>query len=186
MSPNLFIVIEGVDGSGKSTVAKIVAEKLGAQVIETPQGWWRKYRYLVENSHPTIRFLYYTVANHFSSISIRSILKRNSVVCSRFIHSTKAHHIVYGCKLAYWLPLNMLANKKPDLVYYLYVNQVERERRINQRATNTEKDRESKTLKKVHRIFCKLPGLTRIDTSGISEQEVANIICDDIDSKTAR
>ncbi len=67
MSPNLFLVIEGIDGVGKSTIVELLADKLGAHSLETPCGVMRKYRKLVESSHPTVRFLYYVIANYFGS-----------------------------------------------------------------------------------------------------------------------
>lgn len=175
-----------MDGSGKSTIAKKVSEKLKGTIIKTPTGIWSKYRHLVENAHPSIRFLYYTIANHAACLHIRQQLKKTHVVCDRFWHSTKAHHIVYGCRIAYFAPLWMLGNKRPDLVYYLSVSSLERERRILNRPGNKEKDIDSRSLKKAHRIFRKLPGIIEIDTTLLNEEEVVNIIIEDINNRFGR
>jgi thymidylate kinase len=186
MSNNIFIVIEGVDGSGKSTVAKKVSEKINGLMVKTPTGIWNKYRHLVENVHPTIRFIYYAMANHFACLHIRRELKKANVVCDRFWHSTKAHHMAYGCKVAYHLPLWILGNKSPDLVYYLSVSTSERERRVRNRLDNKAKDLDSKSLRKTHGIFLKLPHLIKINTTFLSEENVIDAIVNDIAKRIGR
>ena len=181
----LFIVVEGVDGVGKSTIVKKVANSLGARAIATPGGIWRKYRSLVENAHPTIRFLYYVISNHFSSFVIRRMLKESHVICDRFSHSTKAHHVAYGSRIARYYPLALMANCQPDLVYYLSVSSEEREIRIKNRPGNAQKDLDSSALKRVHRIFRLLPGMTEIDTTHLDEDKVTSLIYRDIKNKKA-
>ena len=40
----MFIVIEGLDGSGKSTVSKYLAEKLNAKLLTTPGAGFKEVR----------------------------------------------------------------------------------------------------------------------------------------------
>lgn len=176
MCNNLLFVIEGIDGVGKSTVLHILAKKLDAIAIEMPNGIWLKYRHLVENTHPTIRFFYYVLANQFASFDIRKLLRKKPVICDRFIYSTKAHHIIYGCRISRFFPLQLIANKQPDLVYYLTVSQRERERRISGRKKNNKKDFDSKTLEKVDKVFRSLPGMIEIDTTNLNAEEVSDAI----------
>ena len=180
----LFVVIEGVDGAGKSSVLNLVVKKINATSIETPSGLMRKYRHLVENAHPTIRFLYYVLANHIQSFSIRKLLRENSVICSRFAHSTKAHHAIYGCFIARHAPLWILANQKPDLIFYLMVQREEREKRIYNRKNNNAKDLDSAALEKVDKTFRALPGMIHIDTTYLSADEVSDKIIRHINART--
>lgn len=183
MCNNKFFVIEGIDGTGKSTVLPLLAEKLGAVAIEMPNGIWRKYRHVVENAHPTIRFFYYVLSNQFASLSIRKMLRKSHVVCARFAYSTKAHHIIYGCRISKFFPLWLVANKQPTLVYYLTVSQQERERRLFNRKKNNAKDLDSEALEKVNKAFQSLPGMINVDTTNLNAEEVSNTIFLDITSR---
>jgi thymidylate kinase len=159
---------------------------LAAEAIEMPLGIWRKYRHIVENMHPSIRFIWYLLANHFGAFEVRRMLKKNNVLSARYIHSTKAHHIVYGCPIARLIPLRFITTLQPDLVYYLTVSQTERERRISNRKNNTVKDKDSKALFEVDRVFRTLHGLIEIDTTHLNEEDVAEIIFQDIKKRTSR
>lgn len=183
MFNKFFVVIEGVDGSGKSSVTNFLAEKIGATVTKTPTGLWRKYRNLVENTHPTLRFIYYTLANYDAGMRIRRSLKKSHVICDRYAHSTKAHHIVYGCRIARLLPLWSIASRQPDLVYYLTAEKKEREKRISKREENNKKDLDSEALERVHEVFQNLPGIIKINTTHLSIAEVSSIILQDIRNK---
>ena len=183
MCNNYLFVIEGVDGVGKSTVLHLLAKKLDAIAIEMPDGVWRKYRHIVEDANPTIRFLYYVLANQFASFSIRKFLRKKHVICGRFIHSTKAHHIIYGCHISRFFPLWLIANKQPDFVYYLTASKQEREMRISERKKNNIKDLDSKTLEKIDKVFRSLPCMIKIDTTHLNAEEVSNVIFLDIKRK---
>ncbi|OIO07680.1 hypothetical protein AUJ27_02095 [Candidatus Falkowbacteria bacterium CG1_02_37_44] len=181
---HLFIVIEGVDGSGKTTVGEKLAEEINAVFYQTPSKFWRKKRNIVENSNVVIRFFYYFIATIFSTVEIRKILKTESVICDRYVYSTWAYHIVYGFSLLRFVSpfLIFYAFQKPDKAYYLYVSRTERENRISNRSKNTLKDRDSDTLKKTQEEFIKFSDLVIIDTSNINVEKVVNLITKDLGS----
>ena len=176
LSKCLFIVIEGIDGTGKTSVCKSLSEKLGAVNYKTPSGRWQKYRSVVEDRHPFIRFIYYLLSTVCSSLEISKLLRRNSVVCDRYIHSTWCHHIVYGCRFLKSIPVSRLPVKKPDLIYYLTVTSSEREKRINMRKGNNLKDKDSESLLKVHKYFSRIKDMRRVDTTHRDVTEVVDLI----------
>ena len=177
---SLFIVIEGVDGSGKTSVGKILAERLRAVYYKTPSGLWQKYRRIVENKNPLLRFTYYLFATICSSFEISGILKKKSVVCDRYIYSTWCHHFVYGCRFLKLMPVHSFPVKKPDLIFYLSVSDNERERRISMRKGNTEKDKDSLTLMEIQKNFSKISNMKKIDTTNCKVSEVVEKIYSEV------
>ncbi len=173
---NFFIVLEGVDGSGKTSASKMLAEKTGAVFYQTPSGFWRKHRHRVENAPVFFRFIFYLLATIHASFEISRILKNKSVICDRYIHSTWAYHIVYGCNFLKYVPLYLLPIKKPDKVYHLMVSRTEREKRISNRKHNVQRDLDSDSLETVHSNLVQLPNLIPVDTNGLSQEQVAHFI----------
>jgi len=172
----VFIVLEGVDGSGKTTVGRMLANKIGASFLQTPMGFWRRNRAIVENRNSFFRFLFYVVATIHSSFIISRILKRDSVVCDRYIYSTLAHHIVYWNKLIKKLSPKVLPIKKPHYVFYLYSRGDVRDQRVFQRRANKPKDLDSQSLQKVHEAFLGFEDVIPIDTSDMLVEDVVNLI----------
>lgn len=169
---NAFIVLEGIDGSGKTTMGKILASKIGGVFYQTPSSFWRKHRSIVENSHCLIRFLFYLSATIYSSIEIRILLKKTPVVCDRYIYSTWAHHYAYGLKILKKISYKYLPITKPDKVIYLYVDLKEREKRIKQRRNNTKKDEDSETLQIADDFFMGMKEIIKINCTCLTKKEV--------------
>ncbi|MBF0120747.1 MAG: dTMP kinase [Desulfobacterales bacterium] len=176
LSNNIFIVIEGIDGAGKTTISKLLSEKISACFYKTPSGFWLKHRHLVENKSSLIRFLYYSIALIDSSRKISKILKNKAVICDRYIYSTWAYHIAYGCRFLKYIPFYILPIITPDVICYLYVSKEERLKRIINRENNTNKDFDSAALEKIHNIFMEYKDMIVIDTTNLSKEEVIEIL----------
>ena len=116
----LFIVLEGIDGSGKTTVGKRLAKELGADFCQVPMGFWKRNRVIFDNGKPFFRFIYYVVATIHISANISRILRDNTVVCDRYIYSTIDHNAVYWNKYVKCIPAWIFPIRKPDLIYYLH------------------------------------------------------------------
>jgi dTMP kinase len=100
----LFIVFEGLDGSGKSTCAALVAKRLEAELMTTPSPDVRRYRdALVEALGPSqeARQLFYLATVFAASEKVAALLAEGrSVVLDRYFLSTQAYAAFRGSRLA--------------------------------------------------------------------------------------
>jgi dTMP kinase len=98
-----FVVFEGLDGSGKSTCARLVAEHLGAALMTTPSPAVREYRdALVEALGPAqeARQLFYLSTVFAASEEVtRRLGAGESVVLDRYFLSTQAYAAFRGSAL---------------------------------------------------------------------------------------
>ena len=171
---NLFVVIEGIDGSGKTTCAQFLAQKMNGIYYKTPSGIFEKMRTEVEKTkNADARFTFYLAASFFASSEISSIIQRNVVVCDRYIYSTLAYHRALGVKLSFDCEENAVL--QPDFYFYLYAKEEVLQKRMNIRGNKTRQDIEleknRKLQKKIHDEYVKFP-LIQIDTSEIEPNEV--------------
>jgi len=145
MQRGKFIVLEGTDGSGKSTHAKLLAAALGERNIPTmhtfeptdrPVGQLLR-RYLkgeISTCERTIAGLF--LADRLDHIThpeglIATLDKGITVICDRYYYSS----IAYNCmsESTEWVTsLNMAAKEllSPDLVIYLDLSPEEMEKRL--------------------------------------------------------
>lgn len=184
---NRFIVIEGIDGVGKSSVAASVAKKLGAQLMRTPPDFFDQFENWLETiTSPETRFLLYMFGNSYVSDRVRSDLKQRSIVCDRYFASTVAYHRAMGCLL----PTSILdyGLVKPDYTFFLNVTSEEvRRTRLLKRNDNSEWDMlmeddsfRDRVLEEYSRFR-----MTKIDTTGLSVDEVASRITEYVFSANA-
>ena len=92
-----FVVIEGVDGTGKSTVAELLANALRGIYFRTPSGPYATLRRFVDKGFdPAIRFRFYLEAVAHASSEIRALIDHRPVVCDRYLRSTLVYHRALG------------------------------------------------------------------------------------------
>lgn len=90
---NQFIVLEGLSGAGKTTIAKAVAEAINAHFYKTPPSLFCLMREEIDRSADGIsRFLFYLAGVFYASQEIVEILKYQPVVCDRYILTTLCYH----------------------------------------------------------------------------------------------
>ena len=108
-----FIVIEGIDGSGKSTIARGLSNKLSCHYYRTPPDiiskclvsttdqsvTLREYIDQKAFDQPQMRFLFYLFSLMQASNDILHLLKTNHVVCDRYIASTLVYHRILDPRL---------------------------------------------------------------------------------------
>lgn len=131
--PQPFVVIEGIDGVGKSTVARALAEYVHGKYIETPWAPFDAIRQQVDDLRDlNVRFHYYLSAVIGAGPIIRELTQHQPVICSRYIYSTLAYHRAMGVCVDY-LDLDKLPITKPSIAFLLTATEEVRCERIANR-----------------------------------------------------
>ena len=136
----MHIAIEGMDGVGKTSTAKLLAEKLGFTFIEKPlhyildeegmKNYLKITSYINDNMGKEITSAFYGLGNIYTS----NIAKEKSIVTDRHLASnycwngTEENH-------QYFDYLVKICGK-PNYTFVLYAPAKERERRIRSRNPN--------------------------------------------------
>lgn len=160
MNKGYFIVIEGPDGSGKSTISDIVCDKLrqnGFDVVHTREPGGIEIAEEIRNiildpkntkmDGKTEALLYAASRRqHLVEKVIPAKKEGKIVICERFVYSSLAYQ-GYGRNLGFEdiLKINDFAigNDYPDLTIYLDIDEKEGLKRIENRAFKDRLDKES-------------------------------------------
>lgn len=176
-SKHVFISLDGVDGVGKTTVAKLLAADGSFQYHKSPSGPFAQLRKKIDNrAMPLERYCFYRLAMQFDSAQISRLLERGSVVCDRYIASTAAYHIVMDARIRVIHEDGGLL--KPHFAFLLGARSEVRNKRLLEHAKmskNIEIERNSAFLDRVAELFMSFD-LIYIDTSDITPEEVVEII----------
>jgi thymidylate kinase len=128
----MFIALEGIDGSGKTTVGATLGKRLGATVLRVPA-----VEYGLTGAHvdrrpgSTSHFFFYLSALFWASEMVTDLRAVGQhVVADRYALSTFAYHAPF---LAPPVQLTALGVEKPDLTVLLTVDERERRRRLASR-----------------------------------------------------
>ena len=186
-----FIVIEGIDGCGKSTVSKAVADWFGPGTVLTrePTDSWlgRAVREgSKEEVSPYLDALLFMAdrANHTLEIA-EHLGNGKVVVCDRYYHSTVAYQTAYlerkslGDNFDWLLEANTRISIHPDLTFLLTADPEEALARIGHRG---ELSRFEKVdfLKEVQENYLRLARLdetiVQIDASRPPEEVVGQVL----------
>ena len=80
------ICIEGIDGTGKTSVARRLAREISATYYSTPPEPFRRIRKRVDRTaDPATRFFFYMSSVQRASGEINTLLHSGDVVCDRYI-----------------------------------------------------------------------------------------------------
>jgi dTMP kinase len=130
----MFIVIEGIDGAGCETQAKLITRELAKQGNKVTLVKYPDYEknigrlikeFLYQNKNLTAeqQFLLYTMQFIFDSQLIAEKRKEGIVVADRYFTTTLCYQTLEGIKLTTALKYAKdFKIEKPDLVFYLDVN----------------------------------------------------------------
>src|SRR5690349_6220768 len=84
-----FVVIEGCNGVGKSTITEYLSSRTGAATFHYPPEFvsFRREVHLDESVAPLPRLVYYLAATLHLSDLVRAQLKQSHVICDRYLAS---------------------------------------------------------------------------------------------------
>lgn len=119
---NKFIVVEGIDGAGKTTICDFISEMYGYHKMKSPEGVFEQMSSSVNTNYVSVseRFAFYSGSNINSSIKISSLLLQNKkVVIDRYYYSTIVYHEVSSPGISSLVPSVFSSLVKPDLILYL-------------------------------------------------------------------
>ncbi len=174
-----FIVFEGIDGCGKSTQLKHLADALrnqGHEVVETrepTEGFYgQKIRALYRDRSAAtpeqeLELFIEDRREHIQQVIQPSLDNGRIVLCDRYYFSTAAYQGAAGCDPEEIIALHHFA-PVPDLVIVIDIEPRESIRRITEQRGDQPNDFEQlESLEKVDSIFSQmeLPYMERIDGS---------------------
>ena len=122
MKKNNFIVVEGFDGSGKTSTAKWLEKELGYKYMKSPTGVFAQARELfddIENVTIIERLAFYTGDCIRVSEILRETYKDDKVVLDRYYMSTVCYHEALCQESTKNLTETFNQLYQPDLVIYL-------------------------------------------------------------------
>ncbi|MCA9716701.1 MAG: AAA family ATPase [Myxococcales bacterium] len=144
MKTPCFIVIEGLDGCGKSTLTRLLAQRLHAEALATPLASFpaeaRRAAERMCHDDPLARMLFYASTVAAASTRTRELLASGqSVVMDRYWLSTLTYHRFMGVTCE--LPELESALLPADLTVFLNVSTETRKSRLHERGALLDHDR---------------------------------------------
>ena len=190
--PTKFLVIEGCNGVGKSTITEYLSAHLGASTFHYPPEFvtFRRDVHLDESVAPLPRAAYYLAATLHLSDLVRAQLKQSHVACDRYLASPlslmiaesaieekEAHHLIEPF-LSYL--------RMPDLILLLTAKHGVASARIHKRSLKSgmltpvaRKMLESEEFfhrreNACRRMSIRLGAVVELDTTNLSSEEMCN------------
>ncbi len=97
-----FVVLEGLSGSGKTTIGHLLAERLGARFYSTPPEAYRRVRHEIDAARVLpARYLFYLSALFHASREIGELRASGPVVCDRWALTTECFHRAAGLPIPF-------------------------------------------------------------------------------------
>jgi thymidylate kinase len=101
-SAHPFIVLEGLSGAGKTTIGRLLNERLRGSFYVTPPASYRVVRETVDRlGDLRARYRFYLSGLGVASTEIRAMRRRGPVVCDRYVLTTECFHRAAGCGIPY-------------------------------------------------------------------------------------
>ncbi len=173
----LFVVLEGIDGSGKTTIAKMLVERLrvmgynaeytfeptDSEIVELIRGVYRAYRdaYIDALAFALDRLI------HLKRRVIPLLEEGYIVVSDRYMYSSIAYQTASGAPLEWVMEVNRWA-LKPDLAIYLDVDPLTGLKRRQSMESRFPEFEKLEFIERVRRVYLELVSrglLVKVDAS---------------------
>ncbi len=184
-APGLFVVLEGIDGAGKSEQTRRLAAWLrerGERVIETREPtdgeWGQRYRAWARGEvrvepDEVLRFFVEDRREHSSRVIRPALEKGAIIVCDRYVASTLAYQAAQGIdRDRVRKRIESERFPEPDLVLWLRLPVEQALARLGRSAS--ERFERAAFLERVDAEYARL-GLVEIDASGSVEAVAAAV-----------
>lgn len=202
MKKNFFIALEGLDGSGKSTQIKLLAEKLkgqGLKIFTTAEPTNSRighiikdiFKHKMEADHRTIAALYAAdrldhLTNKMDGI-LRKMEEGYTVITDRYYFSSYAYHGTH-MDINWVITANSLSADllRPDLNIYIDISPEESMRRLNKGRDSIELYESTENLRQVREKYFEAFEILRdrenicIVNGDRPEKEIANDIWNEV------
>lgn len=198
MKKGVFIVVDGIDGSGKSEIVKMLHNYLFSKhkkhrILTTREPTHGKYGSRIrkmlreeknpESSSKKLLSLFVKDRQEHLKITIEPFLKNsgknetNIVICDRYYYSTIAFQSAQGLNIKELISKNRHF-RKPDIALILDVNPSVALERIGHR--KKEKFEQLEFMKKIRANFLKLPKLLKDNIKIIDSNKSLNVVFESI------
>ncbi len=176
----MFIVLEGIDCTGKSTVTKILARMRGGAVYATPPKALAERREEIDrDATAEDHYAFYVHGNEIASAEINSLLATGQdVICDRYWLTTLVYHQAMGVSTQI---RDFAMLRQPDHTFLLTVSRAVQSARFVERGMSAGDRRmlnQQSELADLYRTeLPNIQGATHIlDTDGLSPHDVAEAI----------
>ncbi len=143
------IVFEGIDGVGKTTLCQKLKEALEMQGMKAV--WYEegedRYKgfnlikpFIKAKAPIDASLLFYLASSIYKSRIIEKLLKKQWVLCDRYIYSTLAYHIIHGADKNLLSSLVDLPIRKPDFTFLITAKESVRTKRAKLRRHSNAND----------------------------------------------
>lgn len=187
----MFIVIEGLDGVGKTTAAKSLASELRGEFFPWLHPPYEQVLPLIWNdvtvSEASKHLAFLAAFKHMSDIADSARYAERTIVTDRYYFCSIAMHRSLAA-LAGETPLHfdsaILACKKPDAAFYLALGEEARRKRLSERGRPLSPvelllDQNPDLCRQITQNYEELATggvMTRIEIDGLSPEEVVSAI----------
>lgn len=175
----MLITLEGTDGSGKSSAARLLAEALGFRFASTPGDEFISIRKAATLSRYSAYYYYLSSCYYVSELA-----KNADVVCDRFIHSTIAYNWPFTEKRPADLYAYFEGLYRPERSFLLCASEGVRRERMSERARtgviNSELDSDFAGQERAQRVYMSYPELVQIHTDSLSLEEVVKLMVNEV------
>lgn len=131
-----FVVLEGLSGTGKTTIARELARLLRGTYVHTPMGSYHRIRVDIDaRATPAERYCFYVAALAGAGGEIAKLRETGPVVCDRWVATTQSWHALLGVPVL--RDLTFLGLPEPDLIVHVACAESERQARLDRRGRDT-------------------------------------------------